>query len=189
MKTSESIKAIAPALLAAQQAIEAATKDAVNPHFKHKYADLQAVIGAVKEPLNDNGIVFLQALGYDPVATMALVETTLLHQTGEFISTTTPIYCAKPNDPQAFGSGVTYSKRYALQALLGLPTEDDDAEPQNQKSKPPVDIAKLKTDEGVAWLKGFGNAVAAKRAISASRILTLEAEAFIDELFDPNEVM
>tara|TARA_Y100000310_G_scaffold281426_1_gene301888 strand:+ start:710 stop:1390 length:681 start_codon:yes stop_codon:yes gene_type:complete len=126
MNQSESIKAIAPALLAAQKAIKKVSKTADNPYFKSKYADLVAVIDATKKPLNDNDIVFLQAVGGNGDG--PYVETVLLHTSGEWVSTQTPIYCKKPDDPQAFGSGVTYSKRYALQALLGLPSEDDDGE-------------------------------------------------------------
>ena len=60
MKHSDSIKAIAPALLAAQKAIAFAKKDATNPHFKNKYADLPAVIEAIKPALNDAGISYIQ---------------------------------------------------------------------------------------------------------------------------------
>ena len=128
---SEQITNLASALLKAQRDIGAATKGAKNPFFKSSYADLGAVIEAIKEPLNRNGITFLQAVDSFPQASDhgdAVIDTILLHESGQYLSTRTPIFCAKPNDPQAFGSGVTYSKRYALQALLGLPTADDDGE-------------------------------------------------------------
>jgi len=133
MNQSESIKAIAPALLAAQKAIEKVSKTAENPFFKSKYADLTSVIVAVKKPLNDNDVTFLQAVDLGEVG--PCVETILLHTSGEWISTTTPVYCNKPDDPQAFGKGVTYSKRYGLQALLGLPSEDDDGEAAMARDK------------------------------------------------------
>ncbi len=124
---SEQITNLAAALLKAQRAIGFAVKGAKNPFFKSTYADLGAVIEAIKGPLNDNGITFLQAVDSDP-GDSAAVDTILLHESGQFISCRTPVFCAKPNDPQAFGSGLTYSKRYALQALLGIPTADDDGE-------------------------------------------------------------
>ena len=124
---SEQISNLAAALLKAQRSIGAALKSAKNPYFKSKYADLQTVIDAVKGPLNDNGITFLQAVDSDD-GNVPVIDTILLHESGQYLSSRSPVFCAKPNDPQAFGSGVTYSKRYALQALLGLPTEDDDAE-------------------------------------------------------------
>jgi len=124
---SEQISNIAAALLKAQRDIGHALKSAENPYFKSRYADLTIVIDSVKDPLNNNGITFLQAVDSDTEG-KPVIDTILLHESGQYLSTRTPVFCNKPNDPQAFGSGVTYSKRYALQAILGLPTEDDDAE-------------------------------------------------------------
>jgi len=124
---SEQISNIAAALLKAQRDIGHALKSAENPYFKSRYADLTVVIESVKTPLNENGITFLQAVDSNEEG-VPVIDTILLHESGQFLSTRTPVFCNKPNDPQAFGSGVTYSKRYALQAILGLPTEDDDAE-------------------------------------------------------------
>lgn len=132
MKTSDKIDKIAPALVKAQTAIDAAKKGSINPHFKNRYADISAVIDAVKGPLNNNGICFMQLVqrnGDD------VLETLFLHDSGQFIMMETKIYCNKPNDPQAFGSGITYAKRYALQAALGLPTEDDDGNAATQPAK------------------------------------------------------
>ena len=140
MQTSESLIKIAPALLAAQKAITVAHKSAANPYFKSKYADLEAVIGAVKGPLNDNDVVFLQAVQSDERG--ASVGTILLHISGEFILSETPVRSKDDNDPQKMGSGITYAKRYALQAICGLPTEDDDgnaaAKPPKKPVKPPA---------------------------------------------------
>jgi hypothetical protein len=135
---SEQISNLAAALLKAQRDIGAALKGASNPFFKSKYADLRTVIEAVKGPLNSNGITFLQAVDSRTLegADHPVIDTILLHESGQFLSTRTPVFCAKPNDPQAFGSGITYSKRYALQALLGIPTTDDDGEAaMGRKSK------------------------------------------------------
>jgi len=124
---SDQISNLAASLLKAQKAIGVALKNAKNPYYKSKYADLKTVIDAVKEPLNANGITFLQAVDMNSEG-IGVVDTILLHESGQFMSARTPIYCLKENDPQALGKGISYSKRYALQALLGLPTEDDDAE-------------------------------------------------------------
>lgn len=126
IEKSENITLLAVALLKAQKEMGAALKDAKNPFFKSSYADLKAVIEAIKDPLNNNGITYLQAV--DSFESVPSIETILLHESGQFISSRTPVFCAKPNDPQAFGSGITYSKRYALQAFMGLPTADDDGE-------------------------------------------------------------
>ena len=150
MKTSSPTTNIGPALLAAQKMIGVAVKGAANPYFDAKYADLRTIIEAVKKPLNDQGIVILQ--GVDIEETIPLLVTTLLHaETSEFVETRTPILCVKANNPQAFGSGVTYAKRYALQALLCLPTSDDDGnaaakepEPEPEPKEPEADNPKAR---------------------------------------------
>jgi hypothetical protein len=131
---SDQISNLSAALLKAQKAIGHALKSAENPYFKSRYADLTIVIDSVKEPLNNNGITFIQAVDENGEG-RPVIDTILLHESGQYLSTRTPVFCNKPNDPQAFGSGVTYSKRYALQAILGLPTEDDDAEAATARGK------------------------------------------------------
>ena len=144
MKTSESLTKIAPALLAAQKAIEGAHKSAFNPFHKSKYADMGDVIEAVKKPLNDNNIMYTQLVQISENG--AYVETVLLHTSGEYITSETPVLLKDPNNPQAQGTGITYAKRYGLQAICGLPTEDDDGnkatEPPKKPVKPPVKPAK-----------------------------------------------
>ena len=139
MKTSESIKTISPALLAAQRAIESASKASTNPFFKSKYADLPTVIASVKPALNDNNIVFLQVVGHNSEG--ATLTTRLLHESGEWIEDTAPIVCKDAADPQKVGSGLTYMRRYALSAMVGLPAEDDDgnAAAKPKKAKAPQD--------------------------------------------------
>jgi hypothetical protein len=123
MNKSDSIAAIAPALVKAQAEIKAALKDATNPHFKSKYADLSSVVEAVKAPLLKNGIAFLQGI-HDAVDGVA-VETMLLHTSGEWISSTLRLPATK-QDAQGYGSAITYGRRYGLQAICGVPAEDDD---------------------------------------------------------------
>lgn len=121
---------IAPALLKAQREMEGAKKDSNNPFFKSKYSDFNSVLEACKGPLNDNGIVILQPHRVDVSAsgTYMVVETILLHESGEFISGETKVEVAKQNDPQALGSAQSYAKRYGLQSIVSLPSEDDDAQ-------------------------------------------------------------
>jgi hypothetical protein len=126
MNTSVTIKAISVALLFAQKAIGAAKKDSSNPFSKSKYANLGSVINVCKKPLNDNGVTVLQLVGSNE--TSQYLETILLHESGEFIGEKMVITPAKSNDPQAQGSAISYAKRYALQAMLFIPSEDDDAE-------------------------------------------------------------
>lgn len=125
MKTSESIKEIAPALVKAQAKIKAAIKDSQNPFFKNKYADLASVIEAVRIPLNEAGVCFLQPASATEEG--VAVETVLLHSSGEWISETLTMPVNK-QDAQAVGSATTYGRRYGLQSLCGVPSEDDDGE-------------------------------------------------------------
>lgn len=124
MKTSESISKIAVALLAAQKGITFASKDATNPHFKNKYADLGSVVDAVKPALNEAGIVFIQTASPSEDGKLHLA-TRLMHESGEWIEDTLVMPLPKP-DPQGFGSAMTYARRYALAAITGVYQDDDD---------------------------------------------------------------
>jgi hypothetical protein len=124
MKTSESIAKIAVALLEAQKGITFAAKDATNPHFKNRYADLPAVVDAVKPALNEAGIVFLQSAGPSDDSKLHLT-TRLVHTSGEWIEDTLVMPLTK-QDPQGYGSAMTYARRYALAAITGLYQDDDD---------------------------------------------------------------
>lgn len=126
MNRSETITKIAIALVKAQGAMGNAVKDSKNPFFKSSYADLNAVREACLPALNSNGVSVLQPTVH--IDGKAFVETVLLHESGEFISSLTEIICAKQNDPQAHGSGVSYARRYGLQSLVNLGSADDDGE-------------------------------------------------------------
>lgn len=132
MKTSESLVKFAPAFLNAQTAITFAAKDATNPHFKSKYADLESVIDAIKKSLNDNGIMFIQSFSPSDGNRLSLT-TRLMHESGEWIEDTLNMPLQK-NDAQGYGSAATYSRRYALAAITGLYQADDDG---TEAVKPP----------------------------------------------------
>ena len=126
MNKSESIKTLAPALLKAQEEMGNAKKGATNPFFKSKYADLNSVREAVIPALNSNGISILQ-----PTTTIEgrpFVETILLHESGEWISSLTEIICNKQNDAQSHGSGLSYARRYAISSIMNIGASDDDGQ-------------------------------------------------------------
>ncbi len=104
--------------------IEAATKDANNPHFKSKYANLGAVIDAVKPALINHGLFFTQHC--HPSDDGVMVETVLGHAGGEEKSLGRLFVPANKKDAQGFGSALTYARRYCLMTAFGVPTEDDD---------------------------------------------------------------
>lgn len=126
MIKSETITKIAVALLKAQKSMGNAVKDSKNPFFKSAYADLNAVREACMPALGENGISVLQATM--TVDNKAVMRTTLLHESGEWLAADTDIVCSKQNDPQAYGSAVSYARRYGLQSLVCLGSVDDDAE-------------------------------------------------------------
>lgn len=120
MNKSESITAISKALIEFQGMMVKVTKDAVNPHFKNRYASLQQIIDVIQQPLNQCGLTIVQL----PTGDHEL-ETILLHTSGEFIAET---YRMTPqrDDPQGLGSAITYQRRYALGAILCLNIDEDD---------------------------------------------------------------
>lgn len=124
MRTSENINELALALSKAQGQMESAKKDSTNPHFRSKYADLAAVVEAIKKPLTDNGLSYLQGFGWDDQGAL-IVHTRLLHSSGQWVESDLRVRPVK-DDPQGVGSAVSYGRRYALQSLVGLTADDDD---------------------------------------------------------------
>lgn len=116
-------KTFAEAFVDLQAAIRPAIKDANNPAFRSKYADLTAVWDAVKKPLADNGFSVIQSPDFDG-ETMWL-KTTILHAGGDKMEGRYPIRPVK-QDPQGFGSAITYARRYSLSAMLGVVADEDD---------------------------------------------------------------
>ena len=124
MRTSENINELALALSKAQGQMESAKKDSTNPHFRSKYADLAAVVEAIKKPLTDNGLSYLQGFGWDEHGAL-IVHTRLLHSSGQWVESDLRVRPVK-DDPRGVGSAVSYGRRYALQSLVGLTADDDD---------------------------------------------------------------
>lgn len=121
---STEIKNLAAALAKAQAAIQPAVKDKTNPAFRSRYADLASVWDACRKPLTDNGLSIVQ-MPVDAEAGRVALETMLLHVSGEFISSTVSTALVKA-DPQGVGSALTYLRRYALSAVVGVVADEDD---------------------------------------------------------------
>jgi hypothetical protein len=154
------MKNIATAFVKAQKEFGPALKTNSNAHFKSKYADLSACVEAVIDALNNNGIAMIQKTHQDP--TGVTVETVFMHESGEILESGPLHVPAAKNDPQGFGSAMTYARRYSLMAACGIAPEDDDG---NAASKAPqrqavdyVSVIKnaktlddLQTHFGAAW--------------------------------------
>lgn len=123
---SETIGKIAEALSKAQGMMKGAVKDSQNPFFKQKYADLASVWDACREPLSKNGLSVTQTTRITDAGEPVII-TTLMHSSGEWMSGELLVKPVK-NDPQSIGSAITYGRRYALSAIVGIAPEDDDAE-------------------------------------------------------------
>lgn len=135
MIKSDSIKNLAVALITFHVKVDKVQKDAKNPFFKSKYASLSNILETINDPLNESGLTFCQF----PSGEHGL-HTILMHaDSGEFISAE---YTMRPtkDDPQGLGSCITYQRRYALAAILGLNIDDDDdgnaASVEYKKSEP-----------------------------------------------------
>lgn len=122
---------IAAALVKAQKAFGPALKDKTNPAFRSKYADLGACIEAVIDALNDNGIALIQK--QHPHEGGVTVETIFLHDSGETFSAGLLSVPAAKQDPQGYGSALTYARRYSLMAACGIAPEDDDGNAASKK--------------------------------------------------------
>lgn len=119
MKHSESIIKLSSALCKAQKNFKTAIKKSKNPFFNSYYADYTEILSCVKPALNNEGISILQPINDD------VVETVLLHESGEYISSSTKIYNIS-NKPQDYGSAITYARRYALSSILSIDSDEDD---------------------------------------------------------------
>jgi len=140
--TSDSISAFMPAFLKAQAAFKPAIKDATNPHFKSKYVALDGVLEAVAKPLRDCGIAIVQQTDIEDAQTVLI--TRLIHESGEWIAGRYPVHPVKA-DPQGEGSALTYARRYALMALVGIAPEDDDGNAAVKAVEAPVSAAQAAT--------------------------------------------
>lgn len=146
---SQDIGELAKALAAAQGAMSNAKKSSDNPFFKSKYADLAEVWDTCREPLAKNSLAIIQMPGEIDEQGNIKITTMLTHSSSQWIKSTMNIKVAKL-DAQGIGSAITYGRRYALAAMVGIAQEDDDGESavgrpdnkqkaSNPKSQQPVE--------------------------------------------------
>lgn len=122
--TQASLSEIGKALAKAQKEIHSAGKEGINPHFKSRYATLSSVWEACREALTKNGLAVAQAILTQHDGRYVL-QTMLIHESGQFIESFCPLILQK-NDMQGLGSAITYARRYALAAIVGVSQDDDD---------------------------------------------------------------
>jgi hypothetical protein len=139
VKHSEQINELATALAKAQAKIEGATKDKTNPHFRSSYADLASVWDACRSALTSNGLSVSQTAGASEDGRVR-VTTILMHSSGQWLCDDLVMKPVK-DDPQGVGSCITYARRYALAAIVGVAPEDDDGNAASLPQKPTISVA------------------------------------------------
>ena len=130
VRKKKKIKEIAKALLLFHSKVQKIAKSEDNPFFKSKYADLPAVLESIQQPLQESGLCFVQFPEENSLTTL------LMHaESGEYMQATYNLHAEKIT-PQGLGSAITYARRYALGAILGLNTDKDDDGNKASESKP-----------------------------------------------------
>ncbi|WP_420593535.1 ERF family protein [Deinococcus sp.] len=158
VRQSESLANIGAALSKAQASVKVAVKESTNPHLKTRYADLLSIWEACRAALTEQQLSVVQLPVSDEPGYVAL-ETMLLHASGEYISARCRVRLTR-DDPQGAGSGLTYLRRYALSAALGIVADEDD-DAQSASTPPPpaprllsVDAARRLSSQLDALLPG-----------------------------------
>lgn len=180
MDTTHASPELFDALALAQGEIENASKNAANPHFKSKYADLAEILNTTRPVFAKYGLSLSQFPGYD--GALASVTTLIAHKSGGFISAVASCVPAK-SDAQGIGSATTYLRRYSAAAAAGIAQEDDDgnAAAHNGKPKAVAPIVTKTTPTDGAWDRQSPESQAFLQSIAnqvAETVLTDEAAAW-----------
>jgi len=125
LTSSETIGAIAPALIKAQSQMQGISKEGKNPAFKSKYVTLDSILDTLRPILTSNGLMLTQGSQQPETMQAVTVESCIIHTSGEWISTTVTIPVTKP-DAHGLGSALTYGRRYSVSALLAISADEDD---------------------------------------------------------------
>lgn len=141
MPSNESPSGLNAALLAVQKEAPKLQKDKINPHFKSTYLSLETLHEAIMPLLNKHGLIWTTGPSYviaGDTAVPTLAYKMIHAASGEVVDGAMPLSAAK-SDPQGQGSAITYARRYALMAVLGLVADEDDdgnagSRPRQQQS-------------------------------------------------------
>lgn len=125
LRTSAETTELLKAKVAAAADIYMPRRNEENAHLRYRYANLEAYLDAIRYALRKHGLDLVQAPGPE------VLTTRLSHApSGQWVEFETPIVREQggKNPAQAYGSGVSYARRYAIGALFGLVQTDDDGE-------------------------------------------------------------
>lgn len=144
MRTSDTLSELATALSAAQADMKAAPMTGRNPHLKNRYATLNDIIDTARGPLAKHGLAYVQmpTSPADPSVPFIGLRTRLMHKSGEWLEDemyfpVDPGSNRAVNPAQVAGSTITYMRRYALAAMLGIVADEDaDGEQPQAQARP-----------------------------------------------------
>ena len=153
---------ISSALLKAKKEFGPALKEKTNPAFRSKYADLGACLEAVDQPCLDAGIVLYQETFED--ATGVTVETVFLHESGESLRCGRLHVPASKQDPQGYGSALTYARRYSLITACGIAPEDDDGNAASRKNNKADEVGPA-AEQRAQWISDRKADIAAAKSV------------------------
>ena len=160
--------ALFAALSAAQGEIENASKNAANPHFKSRYADLAEVLNTVRPTFSKHGLSVIQSTEFD--GALVSVTTTIAHADGGYVTAKASCVPAK-TDAQGVGSATTYLRRYSLASCAGIAQEDDDGNAASHNAKP---VARISADQEASLIEWIDTTGADKAKImSAYKVKSL----------------
>jgi hypothetical protein len=169
------MKNIAAAFIRAKRAFGTVLKGKTNPAFKSKYANLEACLEAVDDACLTNGIALYQETSEDP--TGVTVETVFLHESGESLRCGKLHVPASKQDPQGYGSALTYARRYSLLAACGIAAEDDDGNAASKAPAIPQGMSPGNIADWIAFITEAGD-------IEDLRARTSEAQTAAKEVGD-----
>lgn len=159
MRKSESIENLAKALSKFQSEVTNPKNTQDNPFYNSKYAPLQDVLNLVRPLLSKYGLSVIQHPSGD--GEHISISTVLLHESGEWIEFDPLVLKAEKVTPQGAGSAITYGRRYALSAVLGIASEDDDDanafenNPSKQEAQRTLTDAQIKRLYAIATSAGI----------------------------------
>jgi hypothetical protein len=145
--SSETTATLCAALVAAQEGLKPIAKDGKNPAFRSRYATLDGIMETVRPALAAHGLAVVQSVVHPETGEGGrlvgiMVETRLVHTSGEWLASVMPVPVAK-GDAHGLGSALSYGRRYGISALLALSTDEDDdgnaatkAPPAKPQAKP-----------------------------------------------------
>jgi len=170
--TQTASRNIATALLEFHKTNPSAFEDKRNPHVKNQYASLESVINTVRTA-SQFGLTFTQEMDFE--GDITFVRTVMMHSSGDTRVSRTKIVSKDPNDPQKQGSAISYAKRYGLQSIFGLPSDDDDGEIANKDGKPPTDPI-LEAIKNAQSIKELNQIYKSNQPLTDTNLRTIKAK-------------